>query len=64
MKENEINKRMKEKIDTSDLDINIKKLLYKLIEFEIDAGKNNTHFTKFYQINIDTANIIIKRSAK
>lgn len=61
MKEHEINQRVKNKIEASDLDPVLKKMLCLVIKFEISEGKYSNRYTRFYQENIDAAIIRMQR---
>ena len=64
MKEYEINQRVRSKIETSNLEPTLKKLLSIIIKFEISEGKYGSRYTKFYQDNIDSAYIRMKADSR
>ena len=60
MKEHDINRRIKQKIEKSDLEQPLKDFITEIIEFEIDR-ENDPFYTKKYKDDIEKANILLGR---
>lgn len=61
MKKQEINSRIIDKIESSELSNPIKNFIKEIIKFEIEEGKFSNRYTKKYQDLIDNTHINLRK---
>ena len=63
MKEHEINIRIRDKIDKSDLDKSVKDFLYNVLEIEKRHGKGSS-YSKLYEMEIAKCHLLMNKNRK